>query len=231
MQYLHEIIFLMNDDRRKLPWLILLFIFASILDLLGLGLIGPYINIVLDPTKISNNLLGEILIQNDFLKGSNHILLLFGIALVVVFLFKALMAIFISWIIQRFIMIRQIKMTTYLMNTYQQLPYSEYVNRNSSEYIHTIIMRVGSYLGGVLQPLMKMMSEGIIGIAILILLGWTNGPALVLLVMLISITSSIYLFLLGIKLNYLVRIPILVIDVWFGNQEGIEGLKEVRILV
>ena len=48
-------------------------------------------------------------------------------------------------------------------------------------------------------------SEGIIGIAILILLGWTNGPALVLL-------NNVYLspvllpILLGIKLNYLVRI-------------------------
>ena len=49
-------------------------------------------------------------------------------------------------------MIRQIKMTAYLMNTYQQLPYSEYVNRNSSEYILTIIMRVGSYLDGVFNP-------------------------------------------------------------------------------
>ena len=65
-------------------------------------------------------------------------------------------------------MIRDIKMRTYLMNTYQQLPYSEYVNRNSSEYIHTINYRVGSYSGGVLQPMMKMMSDGIVGIVILI---------------------------------------------------------------
>ena len=42
-QYLHEILTLLGDDRRKLPALVLLFLGASMLDLAGLGLIAPYI--------------------------------------------------------------------------------------------------------------------------------------------------------------------------------------------
>ena len=73
-------------------------------------------------------------------------------ALIGIFFLKAIMSIIINWVIQRFIMIRDIKMRSYLMHSYQELPYSEYINRNSSEYIHTINNRVACYSGGVLQP-------------------------------------------------------------------------------
>ena len=45
-QYLHEILTLLGDDRRKLPALVVLFLGASMLDLAGLGLIAPYIALV-----------------------------------------------------------------------------------------------------------------------------------------------------------------------------------------
>ena len=78
---------------------------------------------------------------------------------------------------------------------------------------------------------MKMMSDGIIGIAILILLGWTNGPALVLLVMLLGIISLIYLFVTGQKVKlYGKNSDSSNLRMVQGIQEGIEGLKEVRIL-
>ena len=46
LQYLHEILTLLGDDRQKIPALILLFLGASMLDLAGLGLIAPYIALV-----------------------------------------------------------------------------------------------------------------------------------------------------------------------------------------
>ena len=47
--YLTEIITLLGDERKRLPKFFLLFLLVSILDLIGIGLIGPYIAIVVDP--------------------------------------------------------------------------------------------------------------------------------------------------------------------------------------
>ena len=47
-QYLHEILTLLGDDNRKLPGLVFLFLGLSFMDLVGLGLIAPYIGLVMN---------------------------------------------------------------------------------------------------------------------------------------------------------------------------------------
>ena len=49
--YLHEILTLLDKDRRKLPMLVVFFVGAALLDLVGLGLIVPYIALVIEPDK------------------------------------------------------------------------------------------------------------------------------------------------------------------------------------
>ena len=52
-QYIHEILTLLGEDRRKLPLIIIIFLGASMFDLIGLGLIAPYIAFVMNQ-KILN---------------------------------------------------------------------------------------------------------------------------------------------------------------------------------
>ena len=47
-QYLHEILYLMGPNKKKIPYFALLFSVASLLDLAGLGLIGPYTALAVD---------------------------------------------------------------------------------------------------------------------------------------------------------------------------------------
>ena len=59
LKYLKEIIFLLGDDKRQLPILILFFIGLSLLEIIGIGMIAPYIALVLDVGS-SNELLIKI---------------------------------------------------------------------------------------------------------------------------------------------------------------------------
>jgi hypothetical protein len=52
LQYLREILTLLGEDRRKLPALVVLFLGVSLLDLAGLGLIAPYIGLVMKPEAL-----------------------------------------------------------------------------------------------------------------------------------------------------------------------------------
>ena len=53
MTYLESVKFLLGNKLKRLPPLVFLFILSSLLDLLGIGLIGGYIAIIIDPLFIS----------------------------------------------------------------------------------------------------------------------------------------------------------------------------------
>ena len=54
--YLSEILDLLGEQRSRLPGLMSLFLLASLLDLAGIGLIGPYIAFVLGTNVLESEL-------------------------------------------------------------------------------------------------------------------------------------------------------------------------------
>jgi len=61
--FLRQVLYLLGKDKNKLPFLILIFILASILELIGISLIGPYIGLLGD-TNVTNE---TILVFIDYL--------------------------------------------------------------------------------------------------------------------------------------------------------------------
>ncbi len=49
MQYAKEILFLLEDSKWKLPFIALLFLIMSILEVIGIGLIAPYAALIVNP--------------------------------------------------------------------------------------------------------------------------------------------------------------------------------------
>ena len=49
LAYIKEVLFLLGENSGKLPLLVLLFLAASILDLVGIGLIAPYVALLVNP--------------------------------------------------------------------------------------------------------------------------------------------------------------------------------------
>ena len=68
-----------------------------------------------------------------------------------------------------------------LMNGYQNLTYTKYLERNSSEYIHSINNLTGAFTGAVVIVVLRLLSEGIVAIMILGMLAWQSVIILVLL--------------------------------------------------
>ena len=66
MNYLKEIIFLVGEDKKKLPWLVICFVSSSILDLVGLALIGPYITLLVNTDDIIGNKVSFLLEKLGF---------------------------------------------------------------------------------------------------------------------------------------------------------------------
>jgi len=86
-QYLREIIYLFGEDRKKLPVLFVLFFSASLLDLVGISLIGPYISIAFN-TEMSNPFINSIINFFQLPKDGVQLVIIFGVVLISIFITK-----------------------------------------------------------------------------------------------------------------------------------------------
>ena len=86
LDYLRDVNFLLGKERRKLPWLVLLFLGASTIDLAGLGLVGSYVTLL----TAAESPVGKIIpIVVNWLGYSAEDYILFGgIFLLIVFIAK-----------------------------------------------------------------------------------------------------------------------------------------------
>ena len=77
-KYLKEILYLLGSDKNKIPKIIGMYVIASMLDVIGLGIIAPYLAIVIDPTIIYNDNF-SFYIENLGLPNNNEkILIILG---------------------------------------------------------------------------------------------------------------------------------------------------------
>ena len=229
MNYLKRILYLLGPDRIKIPFLFLLFLGTSILDLAGLGIIAPYIALMVDPNALTGPLLWLVDVFG-FTHEQKSLLINLGIVLLGIFVFKTISVLTINWVIIRFSLSQQLRLRTFLMQSYQRMKYTDFLQRNSSEYIHSI-QNLTLNFSTVLMSMLRSISEGVVGMVILIFLAWTNLQALVLLVILLGLMVYGYDRTFRSKLSYFgEQINLANIKVLRGINEAIEGLKEIRVL-
>ena len=228
--HLKEIFYLLGDDRKRLPWLIVMFIASSLIDIAGLGMIGPYVVLVVDPDALTGTSLAKLLATIGLPTGPQDLLVIFGLGLIAVFVLKAAAAILINRSILLFSFKRVVQIRTFLMSSFQSLPYTEYLLRNSSEYIYAI-HGLTTQFQGTMQSILRLISEGLVGIVILVFLALNSGSVLGLVVILLG--GMIFIYDRAFRRNireygrltneHATRMV-------QGIHEGMEGLKEIRIL-
>jgi ABC-type bacteriocin/lantibiotic exporter with double-glycine peptidase domain len=229
-QHLREIFYLLGNDRRRLPGLLLLFLATSMLDIAGLGLIVPYISLVVNPEQAMTGTLGQLATQFGVESSSEELLIFLGWALLIIFGAKAVSAIWINHTIIAFSQQQKVRLCSFLMQSYQRLPYTVYLRRNSSEYIHSIHGLTGQF-SGLVMTLLQAASNGIVSLVIMAMLAWSNVLALLLLLGLLCGTALGYDWLIRRRLySYGQQINQASIQMVQGIHEAIEGFKEIRIL-
>jgi len=228
--YLRKILDLLGEDKKKIPFLMVFFLFVSLLDVLGIGLIGPYIGllssqeITVDIVNTVNEYVGLTLTHYELIMGVS-------VSIVVVFVIKAVSIVTLNYLILMFSVKQQVRLRSVLMCSYQNMPYERYVQGNSADYIHNAHLLVAQFTSGVVMSLLKMISDLIVVLAILMLLAITDLVALMVLVSLLVVFIWGYdnyfkdrLVHMGVASNEAAS------KIVQGINEGLEGIKEVRIL-
>jgi len=222
---------ILDRDVNKIPWMILLFILLSIFDIVGIGLIAPYIMLITNPDLFMQSDIGSYLVTFGYSYEGGELLFTIGVILVVIFLIKTVISIFVNRVILKFCYNQNYKLRSLLMKIYQNMSYSEYAARNSSEYVHNIQVVVEKFSIGILQSLFRVFSEGIVVIVILLFLLWSNAQIVMLLSILFGVAILFYDYLFGKKMKSYGEVS----NKHSSNMvkaihEGIEDFKEIRVL-
>ena len=228
-RYLREILDILDAERRKLPLLFLLFLGSSLLDFVGIGLIGPYVALVMDP-RVLQGRLGDLISAIGAPREQQAALMVFGLVLTAIFVLKAAAGIGVHAAIIAYSQRQQVRLQASLMGAYQRLPYTDFLRRNSSEYVYAIESLTGTF-ANVVRLVLRTLSDLIVALSLLALLAWQNAPALVLLASLLLALIYGYdrLFRRNLRVygEHTNRAGIRMVQ---GIHEGMEGFKEIRIL-
>ncbi len=223
-------IFLLEDQIKKIPVLFFLFIILSFLDVIGLGLILPYVSLIVNPNEFYSSQIANILNITDLNLTSEKLIIYLGLIIFFIFLLKGIGSILINYFILSFSAFQSIRLATKLMSSFQKMPYSLFTKRNSSEYVYSI-NSLASYYAQVVQAILRVAVEIILGIAIFILLAISNISVLFTLFLFITGTILFYDRFFRHKLEKYGRLRN-----FYGTRqvkavtEGLGGFKEVRIL-
>ena len=223
--YVYKLIFLLGNDAKKIPFLITSFVLISLIEILGLGLIAPFVSLILNKdTSVS---------LNKFLNSgfsANEWILFFIFILVGVFMLKTLLSIFLNFYLISFTENQRLKIRKNLMEKYQNLPFQDYTNKKSSDYIYNIGTASSNYAGNTLFYFLKISSDLIFISAVSIFLMFQN-------IITFTVMFSLFLsFLIFYNLFFQKKLTISGKESNKANNEmfkfineAMEGFKDIKI--
>ena len=229
--YLKKILYLVGDDVRKIPWMILLFVCISIFEIASLGLIVPYVSLIVSPENVQDNYVYILINSIIDDRSIESLLIVFGCMLIVIFIVKATLSIIINKEILNFSNRKGAKLRRELLRSYQNMDYEEFLHRNSAEYIHSIQILATQFSQNTMVAVLRFFSEGIVVLAIIVFLAITDILALLVIASLLLIFIYFYDFIFAerIKKNG-AKINQYQIKTVRRVNEAINGFKEIRVL-
>ena len=226
--YLKKIFTLLFDDKKKIPLLLILFLATSFLDAVSIALLLPFMQILTNFESFFEN-------YNSFLSylglaEKETIIFFLGILLVITFAIKALASIIVNWAILKISFGRQAKIKKQLIHKYLNMQYQQYIEQTSARYIQ-VIQSLSIQFIKVLQGFLRLISDGLIFISILIVLTFVEGPLLIYLGIIMLSFVIIYDKFFRRRLeSQSKKITDSSVEVTKIVTEAINGLKEVKIL-
>ena len=205
---------------------LIIFIISSLIDILSLGLIAPFILTLINPPELENYKVFSIL-QKFKIENALYFI---GYTIVVIFFIKTFFTIFIRWLIKRFSLRIEKKLQLTLIINYLKMGYEKFSLKNSSEIFRNI-KDLPLNSAGCVDMFLRVISEFIILVAILIFLSTVSLKSILFL---LAITSLIF---------FLYQVILKPLNIKLGEQRveavrnqykyidsGIKGFKEIRII-
>ena len=193
-QFLSKFLYITKGRYKALIYLIFIFLLMAMLELIGLGMVGPFIAIATNPSIIHKNYWTNLLFEQLSFGSEQQFLIGLGFAVIIIFYVKS----FISFAAQKsvfdFGFKLQAELMSKLLHSYLAAPYTYHLNKNSSTIIKSIVHETSAFCTELTMPLLTSISNSIVITALLILLIKTDAMAMVIILGILIIAMTLFHF-------------------------------------
>mgnify|MGYP000120722151 CR=1 FL=1 len=218
------------QEKKEVLLLVFMSIIMAIFDVIGVASIMPFMAVLSNPSMVDTNPI--LAFFYNFLSFSSTQDFLYFLGLVVFFTllvslsFKALT----QYMMTRFTTMREFSISTRLFTSYLHQPYKWFLSRNSASLSKTVLAEVQAVIGGVLIPIMNLLAQVLIAVALIILL-IAADPILALIVG--GVVALTYICIYALMRKFLSRIGS---DRVYANEmrytilsEAFGGIKDIKV--
>ena len=229
-QFLSKILYLTKGYHKSLIVMAFVFFTVSSLEVVGTGMIGPFITVATQPSLIKTNYWLN-LIYGQFRFGSEqHFLVALGVIVLVVFYIKALLSFEAQKSVFQFGSTLKGNLAYKLFGAYLRAPYSFHLKVNSATLIQNVTVTTDNVCSGVIMPLLTAISNSAIILALTLLLIKASFMAMLLIAIILPVVIGLIKVLRG-------RISFWAHEGWNASEEmikilhhGLGSLKEQRVI-
>lgn len=197
---INKIAYILGDFKYRLPLMFFLFLIVSVIDVIGIGLIGPFVamighkGIIVDDYPMFLNIMGNV---------KNEIIIIFmGVTLASTFIIKG----FIAFFVQRKILSLGYEIRTSIVEkiikSTQEASYEEISSREGSKIVVNANTHVGLFIDSIFVPALRMSIEIIVVIGIFLLMAFTSLLLVSVAALLMTIVLVIYFKFIRVRLTY-----------------------------
>ncbi len=171
---------LTKRDKHYLLFLLFFSIIVSVVEVIGVGIIMPFISVATDFNNIFNNRYMKFIYNFFHFSSPLEFVVSFGVFLVFFYIFRSLFNLFYFYLLNRFSQSRYSILAYRLFENYLGMHYIDFINRNSSHLIKTLINEANN-LVRLISNFLFMMSEFFVLIFIYSMLLYVNFKMTILL--------------------------------------------------
>ena len=159
--YKKLMVLLDRQQKKKMVLLVFLMLIGAILETLGVSMILPVMNVVLEEDAIAKHLYLQVICDIFHVDNSNQLTILVMVGLVLVFVIKNIFLFFQQKVQLKFVYTNQFATSRRMMINFMQRPYEYYLNADTAVIQRSITSDVNNMYGLILA-LLQLVSEGIV---------------------------------------------------------------------
>jgi ATP-binding cassette, subfamily B, bacterial PglK len=221
----------LTKRRRKQFWLLLiLMIMASIMEIISIGAVVPFLGALTSPEQIYQHHLAQPLIQVLEITDSSQLLLPLTIIFVIAALISAAVRLLLLYVSTRF---SYAAGADFSINIYRRTLYQDYsvhTSRNSSEIINSIITKTNIVISNILSPILILVSSVVMMLGIISIVFTINAQVALVTFSVFTLFYWVIAFFTKISLQ---KNSQLIADqstqMVKSLQEGLGGIRDVLI--
>ncbi len=206
------------------------FLMVSILEIVGIASVVPFISTVLDTDIIHTNAYLMQLYKISGADSRESFLTIIGLVFLVLLLLSNAFQVFMMWRLTLFSNLQAHRISKRLLEQYLRRPYSFFLGQNTSNLSKNILHEVSRAVGGVFLQIMNVIAKAIMVVAIFIFLIVVDAKIAIVTIL---VYGGIYLIIYNLVKDRTKRMGILVTEANSKRfkiaDEGMSSIKDIKL--